>query len=195
MNAIRPTWLLIFVWLFCCLLVSTLPTRAQAQAIAVSTQPLYNNALSEDLFSRAVTYASPKRAFQQRSRQAAASPIMAGCASKSNKEGATFFAGGWSHCIGGRLSLTEQRIKAIDYGHAHMDSAAYAMQSDPRSVMQAPMSATAGIAVPMSAGAHIGIEYSYTEPVGATPFHFRSNGGPADEVVGHSATVRIGLQL
>ncbi|MEO0412886.1 MAG: hypothetical protein AAF221_13720 [Pseudomonadota bacterium] len=183
-------------------MVTALPARAQAGAATLAAKALYRDSISDSIGAATGVRALPPvlsaRLFLVRPQAAqanAAAPVMKGCASAALDDRTTLFAGGWSRCIGGRLSQAERRIQAIDYDYAQMDGAAYAMQADPRAVMQAPLSATAGIALPVNAAMHIGIEYSYTEPAGAAPYHFRSTGGPADELVGHSATVRLGLQL
>ncbi|MEM7570034.1 MAG: hypothetical protein AAF337_09580 [Pseudomonadota bacterium] len=201
MTGIRPSWLLILVWLASCMLVAALPTRAHASDTLVLA-PLFDQGVAGRPL-QALTVKAPAEArsvafgesFEATRQMPTAPTVMEGCAAKSLREGTTLFAGGWSHCMGGRLSLAERQILAIDYEYAQMDSSAYAMQADPRRMMQAPLSATAGIAVPVAKATHIGIEYSYTQRLSASPFHFSDVGGPADEMIGHSATVRLGLEL
>jgi opacity protein-like surface antigen len=75
------------------------------------------------------------------------------------------------------------------------EAARLALREDPRQLMRLPLTASAGLSVPITQHAQIGVEYSFSEAGRTSPFQFRPGGRPADELAGHSATFRVGLNL
>ncbi|MEM1020326.1 MAG: hypothetical protein AAGJ09_07530 [Pseudomonadota bacterium] len=179
---------------FAALIALTGPLSAQA-AERLDLQPVYKNHVAIPLPMTALSIPSAAIPQETGSSLPAEAPVLENCASKSVDKKATFFAGGWSRCLGGRMGVAEQRIQTIDYQYDRLNNAAYFMHKDPRHLMRMPISASAGVAVPMGKVVHVGVEYSYTQGAGITPFHFSDLGGPADEQPGHSASLRLDLRL
>lgn len=118
-----------------------------------------------------------------------------GCTA-SKQRGFQFVLGARSHCMGGRLSSSEREVMAFDKTARQRSQAArLALREDPRQLMRLPLTASAGLSVPITTHAQIGVEYSFSEAGQASPFQFRPGGRPADELAGHSATFRVGLNL
>lgn len=118
-----------------------------------------------------------------------------GCTARKQR-GFAVVLGALSHCLGGPLNAAEREVMMFDTAATQRSAAAaLALREDPRQLNRVPISASAGLSVPLTQHTRIGVEYSFSEAGSASPFHFRSSGRPADEWVGHSATVRVGLSL
>lgn len=118
-----------------------------------------------------------------------------GCTARQQR-GFQLVLGALSHCMGGRLSGSEREVMVFDKtARQRSEAARLALREDPRQLMRLPLTASAGLSVPITQHAQIGVEYSFSEAGRTSPFQFRPGGRPADELAGHSATFRVGLNL
>ncbi|MEM6682148.1 MAG: hypothetical protein AAF607_07890 [Pseudomonadota bacterium] len=121
---------------------------------------------------------------------------MRGCSLMTYKQALTFVLGTRSNCVGGSLTNSERIFLSFEQNALRRRAVAeYALLEDPRRFGRVPRSATAGLRMPLIPGANIGVQYTFGARGEASPFHFKHTGLPDDQVVGHTATLSIGLGM
>jgi len=119
-----------------------------------------------------------------------------GCSRTTYKERISLILGTRSNCIGGSLTSAERAFLDFELEGFRKESVAnFALRADPRRFKRLPRNATAGVRVPLTSSADIGVQYTFGMPGDESPFHFSDTGLPDDQLVGHRATFSVGLKM